>query len=185
MTLSIILKRVFIAIALVSISGCGDYYHYGLESGQSTTTLKQTDSFFITNNFEFKSIIYRSADGNLTIKIQHPLHPIHEPELFISQVEFDLNDASKSSFSVESIDFRHETLEGFKVTPIHKETINMKELEEPAFSVLKYSRDSLTPELVEYVVVTFKYLGETNIVQFQERLQLVKRWSKIEVLINS
>ncbi len=61
----------------------------------------------------------------------------------------------------------------------------MKELEEPAFSVLKYSRDSLTPELVEYVVVTFKYLGETNIVQFQERLQLVKRWSKIEVLINS
>jgi len=76
------------------LSSCGFYHDYGLKIGSSKSVLHQDNEFYITDDYEFVSVLYRSEDGLLTITLQHPLHPVPEPEVFISQLAFQLDDSS-------------------------------------------------------------------------------------------
>ncbi len=178
-------KFVLLVFAAAILSGCGSYYHYGLARDTSKVTIKQKDAFFITGDYEFKSILFTSNDGNLTISVQHPLHPIPEPNIFISQIEFSLNEQSSTSYQVQNVQFLHKTDNGNLISPFENGEFSQKELKQTSFHILKYNRYQLSPSLLEYIEITFTYNGDPYTLKFEETIKLVRRWSKLSVVANS
>jgi hypothetical protein len=161
----------------VFLTGCDSYYHYGLNS--SKAVLSQEDQFYITGDSEFKSVLFISNDKNLVIYIQHPLHPIPEPEKFISQIEFNLINPELGSFQVNAIEFSHQNSKGAVIEP--EEDLKISD----SFYVLKYPKTKLPSEIKEVINIRFTYNGKKSRVSFNETVEKVKRWSKLSVLLKS
>jgi len=178
-------KVFLIGFLICFISGCDNYYHYGINSDVVDTSLKQKDPYFITEDYEFKSILFRSNDENLIIYIRHPLHPIPIPEVFIAQIEIELKDNNFNAVNVENVSFWYETNKNRKVEPFEKFEIPNKNTGKPAFYVLKFHRKDLSPSLHENIKIEFGYKSKSHLIEHSQMIELVKRWSKFSVLINN
>jgi len=167
--LSLLGVAVFGLVLLVANS---NYYDYGLKVGSSETVLPQTDEFFITGDYEFKSVLFISSDKSLTVSIRHLIHPLRGQESAIAQVEFDLVGSGDKTFRVNSIEFAHLDLNGAKITP--KENFKINE----NFYVLRYDSSQLSNNVREVVIIDFTYDGQQETVAFDEVLERVKRYNK-------
>ncbi|MGF1733571.1 hypothetical protein [Photobacterium kasasachensis] len=171
-------KFVICALPLL-LTACGGYYHYGLKVNTSENVLPQKDSFYITDGYEFKSVLFASGDGNLTILLQHPLHPLPEPNKVVSQVEFHLNDNAKGGLTIHSLSFSHQSVDSTVIEPVERRTIG------DDFYVLQYQGSLLPEQIYETVFVNFSYDGSEYQISFREIVKKVKRWNKLHVLLNS
>ena len=165
------------------LSSCGFYHDYGLKIGSSKSVLHQDNEFYITDDYEFVSVLYRSEDGLLTITLQHPLHPVPEPEVFISQLAFQLDDSSKV-LEVGSIQLTHSTPSGDAILPL--EVIDKLQNGNIDFGYYanKYRDNQLGKVVIESVKVTFTYDGKLETIEFNEKVEFVKRWSKFGVAMS-
>ena len=166
---------VFVVSLVLLTSGCSDY-HYGVKRDAPSLQFKQTDPSYIKGDYEFQSILFKSADGNLVINLQHPLP---EPEKFISQIGFNLTKSGANDFFVKEVSLVHIDAKGVWVKPQERFIIPGRIRQEIRFYVSTYSRSSLTSELTEAVKVRFIYRGKEHEISFREEVRLVKRWNKL------
>jgi hypothetical protein len=174
----------FLLALAVVITGC-DYRHYGVRRDAESLTFPQTDPYYITGKYEFQSVLFKSPDDTLIVHLQHPIHPIPTPDIFISQIGFELADPEPQILVVHEATLEHFDATGAKVRPDTTQTIPDRVTQEPRFYVNTYSKSALTKTLTEVVTVRFQYRGEPYEIQFREEVRLVKRWNKVMLLLNS
>jgi len=168
----------FLTSLVLLIFGCS-YYHYGVKRDAASLQYKQTNPYYMKGKYEFQSILFKSADGNLVVNLQHPIHPLPEPETFISQIGFNLSKSEANMLIVKEASLVHLDAKGVKVKPKKTFTIPDRLTNETRFYVNTYSRLSLTSKLTEVVIVRFIYRGKEHEISFREEVRLVKRWNKL------
>ena len=116
------------------LSGCGSYHGYGAESEGSL--IPQEDEFWTNNGYEFQTILHREENSNLRIILQHPVFPLPEPEILISQ----LGVLDDSNVVIKSAKLEHFTESGVLIEP---ESIETSE----NFHIVKYDRETVVGDL--------------------------------------
>ncbi len=172
-------------ISVLLLSGCSYFRDYGLNRTASSLQHRQTNDFYIKGDYEFKSILFKSADESLIISVQHPLHPLPSPERFISQIEFNLSEIEADSVIIKEVSLVHLDAKGVLVKPTKIRTIPDKSFNQTQFYGKFYTRKSLTKKLNESVHILFIYQGKEYEVNFSEEVRLVKRWNKIIAYLGS
>ena len=124
-----------ITIATPFMSGCY-YQFYGVRRDASSLLYPQTDEEYIRGKYEFKSILFKSTDGNLVVDVLHPQFYGVDSTVYHSRIHFGVVDEDVGVPTVETISFALFDGEGMRVKPAS-----------PGSYRISYLRSSLVREM--------------------------------------
>jgi hypothetical protein len=179
------MKEPFILIlSLLSVlifTGCGYHYGYGVRNDDPSIKFQQNKEHEIAGNFQFESVLFRPVDESFEVIIQHPIYPIPEPDILISQVGVRNLTEEPIDFEFKDVIIRHKNSEDRIINPIKKETITHNGI--ATYYVVKYDRKKMPKELGEEAKVKFDYKGKEYLIAFEADLTWAKRFSKFKIAL--